>query len=58
MIIHSVLFKEFEVFIWLSSITMVTVYNITMVMLCTYHFRCIYPVLLILKFSKYFNNYF
>ena len=30
--LDSVLFKDFEVFIWLGSMYMVTVYNITMVM--------------------------
>ena len=38
MVIDSVLFKDFEAFIWLGPISMVTVYNIAMVMLYTYHF--------------------
>jgi len=33
MVIHSVLFKYFEVFIWLGPTTMVTVRNVTMEML-------------------------
>ena len=48
MVIDSVLFKDFKVFIWLGPIAMVTVYNVTiinMVMLYTYHFRCLDPVL-------------
>ena len=46
MVIHSVLFEDF---IWLDLIAMVTVYNVTMVMLYTYDFRCVDPVLLIYK---------
>ena len=46
MVINSVLFKDFEVYNWLGPITMVTVYNDTMVMLYTYHFRCIVSILL------------
>ena len=53
MVIDSVFFKDLEVFIWLGPITMVTIYNVTMVMLYTYHFRCVNPVLLIIK-STYF----
>ena len=49
MIIYSVRFEDFKVFIWLGPITMVTVYNVIMVMLYAYHFRCVDPVLLILK---------
>ena len=41
--------KNFQVFIWLVPITMVTVYYVTMVMLYAYYFRCVYPVLLIHK---------
>ena len=37
-LIDLVLFKDFGVFIWLGPITMVTVYNVTMVLLYTYHF--------------------
>ena len=36
MVIDSMLFNDFEVFIWLGSITIVTVYNVTMVMLYIY----------------------
>ena len=53
MVIDSVLFKDFEVSIWLDPIAMVTVCNVTMVMLFTYHFRCVYPILLILKSTSY-----
>ena len=52
MVIDPDLFKNFEAFIWLAAITMVTVDNIimvTLVMLYTYHFRCVDPVLWILK---------
>ena len=49
MFIDSVLFKDFEVFIRLGSITMVTVYNVTMVKLYTYHFRWVDAALLIHK---------
>ena len=49
MIIELVLFKTFEVFIWLCPINMITVYNVTMVMLYIYYFRCVDPVLLILE---------
>ena len=41
MIIDSVLIKCFKVFIWLDPITMVTVCNVTIVMLYDYHFRCV-----------------
>ena len=50
MAIYSVLFIDFKVFIWLGSITMVTMYNVTIVMLHAYHFGCVDPILLILKF--------
>ena len=49
------LFKDFEVFIWLGPITMVTVCNVamfTMVMLHTYDIRYVDPVLLILKSTQ------
>ena len=49
MVIDSVSFKDLQVFIWLGPITMVTVYNVTMVMLYTYHFRCGDPVIMIHK---------
>ena len=52
MVIDSVFLKEFEVFLWLGPITIVTVYNVTMVtmdMLYTYHFQCVDHVLLIHK---------
>ena len=54
------LYKNFKVFIWIWPITMVTVYSVTMVMLHTYHFPYVDPVLLIHKstqFIKNFNNY-
>ena len=44
-----------------QCITIVTVYNVTLVMLHTFHFRCVDPVLLILKthlISKKLNTYF
>ena len=34
MVIDSMLFKEFEVSIWLGPFTMVTGYNVAMEMLC------------------------
>ena len=49
MVIDSVSFKDLQVFIWLGPITMVTAYNVTMVMLYTYHFQCVETVLFILK---------
>ena len=48
MAIDSVFFKDFKVFIWLGPITMVTVYNVIMVMLYTHYFRCEDPVLFML----------
>ena len=53
MIIHKGVFKDFKVFILLGPITMVTVYNVTMVMLHTYHFRCADLVPLILKSTQF-----
>ena len=53
MVIDLMLFKDFEVFIWLGPITMVTVYNVTMVMLYTYHFRCVDPVFFIHKSTSF-----
>ena len=49
--LDSVIFKDFEGFIQLGPITMVIVYSVTItkVMLCTYHFQCVDPVLLIHK---------
>ena len=35
MVIDSVFLKEFEVFLWLGPITIVTVYNVTMVTIVT-----------------------
>ena len=51
MVIYSVLFKGFKVFIWLVPITMVTMYHVSWVMLYIYHLRCVDPVLLIHKFN-------
>ena len=53
MVIESMLFKDFEVFIWLGIITMVTVFRETMVMLYAYHFQCVDPVLLILQSTSF-----
>ena len=49
MVINSVFSKDFEDFIWLRPITMVKVYNVTIVILYTYHYQCVDPVLLIIK---------
>ena len=56
MVIISVIFNDFEVFIRLGPNTTVTVYNVTMVtivMLYAYHFRCVDPVLLILTSTHF-----
>ena len=57
--IDSMLLKDFEAFIWLGLITIVTVYNVnmfTMVMLYTYHLRFVYPVFLILKSTLFLKS--
>ena len=49
-----------KVFIRLCPIAMVTVYNNTIVMLYTYHFRCVDPILLIhisTQFKKNLNYF-
>ena len=51
-VIDPVLVEDFEVFIWLGTITMVIVYNVTMIIILffiTYHFRCVDPVFLLHK---------
>ena len=53
MVIDSVIFKNFEVFIWLGHITMVIVYNVTIEILYAYHFQCVDLFLLILKFTLF-----
>ena len=49
MAIVSMLFKDFEAFIWSGTINMVIVYNVTMVLLYNYYCRCVDPVLMITK---------
>ena len=49
LVFESMLFKDLKVFVWLGPITMmVTVYGYHG-NLYNYHFRCVYPVLLIHK---------
>ena len=50
-VIVSVLFKDFNVFIWLGPITMDTVHNVTIVMLYTYDLSLNY-------FDAYISCYF